>query len=236
MKEQIEILVKLQNIETETGSIRIMLDGLPDKLTLMDTRLSESEQLITDEISLVDELKKNYRALESDVKTNLSRIEKSQENLRVVKTNKEYQALLKEIEDFKKKNSKIEDEMITSLDRIEETEKNIAGKKEEYSALEKQLKKEKDSLKREATKRKKKLAQLEADRNHVSEKADPALLKKFTQVRERINIAIVPVIDYVCGGCNMNIPPQLYNDLHRWDSLEFCPHCQRIIYWEKQEE
>ena len=36
-----------------------------------------------------------------------------------------------------------------------------------------------------------------------------------------------------CQGCNMNIPPQLYNILQRGDAIELCPNCNRIIYWDK---
>jgi predicted nucleic acid-binding Zn-ribbon protein len=45
-----------------------------------------------------------------------------------------------------------------------------------------------------------------------------------------VGLAVVPVKDAVCHGCNVNLPPQLYNELFRCDSLRFCPNCQRIIY------
>ena len=65
-------------------------------------------------------------------------------------------------------------------------------------------------------------------------KIDPKLLKKFSIVKEMVSgRAIAEVKDAVCLGCNMKIPPQTYNELQRTDRLECCPHCQRIIYWEK---
>jgi uncharacterized protein len=45
----------------------------------------------------------------------------------------------------------------------------------------------------------------------------------------------VPVSDAVCNGCNVNLPPQLYNELQRSDTLRYCPNCQRIIYWKEAE-
>jgi predicted nucleic acid-binding Zn-ribbon protein len=44
-------------------------------------------------------------------------------------------------------------------------------------------------------------------------------------------IAISQVVNATCSGCNMNIPPQMYNELQKRDSLKFCPNCERIIYW-----
>jgi hypothetical protein len=44
-------------------------------------------------------------------------------------------------------------------------------------------------------------------------------------------VGIIAVIDAVCQGCHMNIPPQMYNELQRGDNLTKCPMCQRLIYW-----
>ncbi|OIN97247.1 MAG: hypothetical protein AUJ48_00280 [Deltaproteobacteria bacterium CG1_02_45_11] len=166
---------------------------------------------------------------------NLSQAARSQEKLRSIKTNKEYQSILKEIEELTAKNSKIEDTMLEYLDRIDRSEKNIATRKEDYLRLSDQANSEKIIINQEAEEGKKKLARLETDWDEVASKVDPELMKKYMMIKEQLGrgIAIVPVKDAVCHGCNMNIPPQVYNELQRFDSLKFCPHCQRIIYWKE---
>ncbi|UCD32982.1 MAG: hypothetical protein JSV38_03655, partial [Desulfobacterales bacterium] len=81
---------------------------------------------------------------------------------------------------------------------------------------------------------KERLAELENDWESVSGKIDSGLLKTYDLIKERNKgrLAVVPVKDAVCHGCNVNLPPQLYNELYRGDTLKFCPNCQRIIYWE----
>ena len=66
---------------------------------------------------------------------------------------------------------------------------------------------------------------------------DAGLLNIFNQVKAKQDnlVAIVAVQDAVCQGCNMNIPPQVYNELLRYDSLRYCPSCFRIIYWQDQD-
>jgi predicted nucleic acid-binding Zn-ribbon protein len=49
----------------------------------------------------------------------------------------------------------------------------------------------------------------------------------------RRGLAMVPVKNGTCQGCNMNIPPQLFNTLQRGNSIEVCGNCNRIIYWDK---
>ena len=235
MKEQIDMLIRLQMIETETDRIKSTLIAVSKRFESLDAGLKKFERTVEDQESIINELKKKYRNFESDTKMNLDRVKKTQAKLRSVKTNKEYQSILKEIEDVNAKNSKIEDEMIECLDRMDETEKIIATKKDEYLQLSDRIKSEKDTINQEAEQGKKKLAELETDRKVVSGMVDPELLKKYFMIKEQNQggLAIVPVKDAVCHGCNVNLPPQLYNELHRCDTLRFCPNCHRIIYWKE---
>jgi len=232
MKEQIKVLVKLQYLDTETARIKSTLNDVSKKLENLDSSLIEIEQTITNQESVLDELKKQYRDYESDAKMNFAKNKKSQEKLRSVKTNKEYQSLLKEIEDVKSKNSLIEDKMIECLDRIDETEEIIAKKKDDYLQLSDHIKSEKQNIEQEAGIDKKKLDELDLDRNNVSGLIDSQLFKKYLVIKEQHHggLAVVPVKDAVCHGCNVNLPPQLYNELFKYNSLKFCPNCQRIIY------
>lgn len=234
MKEQIDILVKLQKIEIESGDIKSKLSGVSEKLDSFDAGLKEFEQSIVDKKSLLNDLTKKYRSYDSDVQANLVMVKKSQGKLVAVKTNREYQALLKEIEELKKKNSQAEDEMLLCLDRIDETEKDISVEKDEYSTLKEKVSSDKETIMREVEHGKERLAKLKAEWNSISSKVKPELLKRYMMVGQRVKgTAIASVKKSVCSGCNVNIPPQMYNELQRCDSLEFCPNCQRIIYWEQ---
>ena len=232
MKEQIKVLVRLQHLDTETVRIKSTLNNVSKKLEKLDSSLKEIEQTIKDQESVLDELKKQYRDYESDVKINLAKNKKSQEKLRSVKTNKEYQSMLKEIEDVKSKNSLIEDKMIECLDRMDETENIIAKKKDEYLQFSDRITSEKQSIEHEVGIDKEKLNELNLDRKNVSDIIDSQLLKTYLMIKEQHQggLAVVPVKDAVCHGCNVNLPPQLYNELFRYSSLKFCPNCQRIIY------
>jgi hypothetical protein len=232
MREQIEVLVKLQQIETETVQIKSALNGVSKKLEDLDSGVKLFEQTIEEQERIINDLKKQYRDYESAIQLNLEKEQKIQVKLRSVKNNKEYQALLKEIEDVGGKNSEIEDKMIEFLDRMDITEKIIATKKDEYINIFENAKSEKESIKQNTEAKKKRLGELEMKSAEVSGLVDPELLKRYLNIKEQDpgELAVVPVKDAVCYGCNVNLPPQLYNELFRCDSLRFCPNCQRIIY------
>jgi len=235
-KEQIASLVKLQQIEIEAGKIKTKLSHVDQRLGKLDERLLDFKQVIEEQESVVNEMNQKYRSYEADVRLNVDKIKKSEAKLSSVKTNKEYQASLKEIDDLKEKNSKLEDEMIQFLDRIEEAENIHKAKMAEYSELQTQMQIEKETIQKETDEGKRLLADLDVQWKAVSSGIDGDLLVIYNKAKSNQSnaIGIVEVADAVCQGCHMNIPPQMYNELQRGDSLKRCPICERIIYWKKE--
>jgi uncharacterized protein len=233
-EEQIVTLVKLQKIDTEAQKLKSFLKKLPVRIGILDERLEKFMRTVEEEESLISELNKKYRTYESDVKLNLGMIQKSQEKLRSVKTNKEYQSSLKEIEDIKSKNSKIEDEMLEFLERIESAERDLNERRDAYSKIVDETNREKVSIEKDSDQCKQKLVELESERNAVTDLLDSTILDIFYRVKAKQPdaVAIAEVKDAVCQGCNLNIPPQLYIELQHRNSLKNCPSCERIIYWE----
>ena len=237
-KEQIVALVNLQQIEIETGSVKTKISNVDQRLEKLDDRLHDFKQVIEKQESVINELNQKYRDYETDVRMNLDAIKKSEAKLSSVKTNKEYQAFLKEIDDIKEKNSKLEDDMIDFLDRIEAAENTLNTKMAEYSELQTRLNNEKETIQKETEEGKRQLEDLDAQLKTVAAGIDAALLATYNKVKALQNnaIGIVAVTDAVCQGCNMNIPPQMYNELQRGDSLKRCPICDRIIYWKDEKK
>lgn len=237
-KEQIVSLVNLQRIEIETNSVNTKIGNVDQRLENLDENLRDFKQVIEKQESVIDELNQKYRDYETDVRMNLDGIKKSEAKLSSVKTNKEYQAFLKEIDDLKEKNSKLEDDMIEFLDRIEDAEKILNEKITEYSELEARLNSEKETIQKETEEGKRQLESLDAERKTVASGINADLLATYNRVKslQSNGIGIVAVTNAVCQGCNMNIPPQMYNELQRGDGLKKCPICDRIIYWKDEKK
>ncbi|MBW2252531.1 MAG: hypothetical protein JRF60_18400, partial [Deltaproteobacteria bacterium] len=130
--QDIAALVNLQMINIETGKIEWLLQDVPVRIKRLDQRFEEFSRNVENDEKVISELNKKYRTYESDIQLNLGKIAKSQEKLRAVKTNKEYQSSLKEIEDIKAINSKIEDEMLEFLEQIESAEQALNERRQQY--------------------------------------------------------------------------------------------------------
>jgi predicted nucleic acid-binding Zn-ribbon protein len=233
-KEQIEILVELQAIETERFQLEKRMESEPDKLRVLDEELAARGGLLESEEKGLADLKKEYRTCEADLQINSERVKKLQERLRSVKTNREYQATLKEIDELNAKNSTIEDRMIDALERLENSDKEMHEKKADLDRFAAQTEEEKAAIEKEIAAARARLEVLEEQRKQTASGLDAGLMRTYHRIRDRgVTVAIAPVVRAVCQGCNMNIPPQMFNELQRFDSLKLCPFCERILYWKE---
>lgn len=232
IEEQIQRLVAIQDVEGQIEQAGREIVAMGQTGLALDQELAEREaQLIADQTAL-DDLKKNYRQLESESADNSQMVIKSKAKLPRVKTNKEYQSILKEIEDIQNKNSAIEDRMIAQLDRIESVEAAIREKQVQLAAFMDACRRKQERLADNVSKQRQKVAQLGERRADISAEADPKIIVLLEEVKKKVRgSAVVAVQQAICMGCHMNIPAQLFNELQRFDELRFCPHCHRIIYW-----
>lgn len=232
IKDQIKILVKLQDIETEKSKLETEMDNVAKQIEALDLELDTFKTKVEADELCIKDLNKKYRSDESDLEANQDLLIKSQEKLESVKNNKEYQSILKEIDDLKDKKSQIEDTMIECLQRVDEAEEKLQSTKQEYSQLSEKNAIEKETIRKQLDQGREKLDDLTKEWEAVSKTVDPEMMEQYLDLKGKIKgLVIAPVNNSICDGCHMNIPPQMYNELQRFDSLKYCPFCYRMIYW-----
>jgi uncharacterized protein len=230
-REQIQLLIALQDKEAAALKIEVVLDGLPAKIAALEVGLKEFEDAIAREKETLAELKKAYRSWDAEIQINQARVKKREEQLRAVKTNKEYQVILKEVEEIKKISSRIEDETIVCLEKIDAAENAVTEKQAAYLAEETEVKQQKAIFMTEADQQRQALNELLVQRDSLCEKIDDKIMRLYQNIKANARgIAVVQVKNCICMGCHMNIPPQMYNELHRENELRTCPHCHRMLY------
>ncbi|MFZ5564411.1 MAG: zinc ribbon domain-containing protein, partial [Thermodesulfobacteriota bacterium] len=121
-KDEMMVLVALQETQSEKDRITAFLNDVPKRLAKLDARQQEAEQRFKEKETAVAEKRKSYKSLEQDIKSRQDNIKKSDAKLFSIKNNKEYQAVLKEIDDLKRQSTKIEDQMLEILFVVEKEE------------------------------------------------------------------------------------------------------------------
>ena len=230
------MLVKRQDIDSEIKRLAVRKDDLPEEKEKLEEERVSFEQGIEEDKERLDALNQAHSNKEKELRENIESAKKTKNRLLEVKTNKEYEAMLKEIENINKKNSSIEDEIITLLEEVEKAgtalKEREAERVEYIKNNERNIKKIDEEIDSIDSLLKKMLAEDAKCREIIK----PDLIKKYDLIKEKRNgQAVVPVWKEVCGGCHMNIPPQLYIELQKYEKVRLCPNCNRIIYWEDRE-
>ena len=231
MNELIEQLVALQEIDLVIDKIDSEIKQEQDGLDGRISSLVEREGRISEQETLIEDLEKERRTLEDEMADKIAHVKERQSKMMQVQTSREQTALLKEIEDAKK-NVKENEEKIVSI--MEQVEKLTTETSEEKNLL----KTEKTLVDEEKEKVKSVIEELSKGKKTKKNKRDKqadavngTMIQKYEILRERRNgLAIVNVLEGVCQGCFMNLPPQKYNMLLRGDQVLECPSCQRLIY------
>jgi len=181
----------------------------------------------------LEEQKKDRRTKEGMLQMEIDRIHKSEGHLKDIKTQKEYQALLKEVEQGKKLNASREEDVLKLTADIEERERVSSEKAEALKTKEGEYAREKESLEGELSRIEAEFDGKRKEWEEIAKKVKPNILKMYQKVSERRNAtSVVPVRSGACTGCHMNLPPQLYNQVQKGHDLLQCPSCHRIFYWE----
>ncbi|MBN1613410.1 MAG: hypothetical protein JW950_02975 [Deltaproteobacteria bacterium] len=190
---------------------------------------------LEDERKHLNELYKIHREKENKLKSGQDNLSKAKDRLFEVKTNKEYQAILKEIEAIETKRSDTEDEIIACLDEIDHREKALKEKEQEFKEYRIRYEADRRKIEEDIANLDAELVAAQQKIREIRKQLPESILRKYEMIKGLNNgLAVVSVWKEVCNGCHMNIPPQLYNDLQRSADLLSCPHCSRIIYWNSQ--
>ena len=153
-----------------------------------------------------------------------------------IKTNKEYYAMLKEIEGTRRTTAAREEELLALLSRYEETEKRLAEQKTELDEVSGRYRERMVEVEARMGSFDGDIGKFLARKRQVSSALEPGMVRRFEMIFERRDgIAIVPARNYSCKGCHMHISPQLFNLLQREERVHTCPNCNRILYYEPAE-
>ena len=224
------MLEELQEVDQLIDDLKATQNGLQAELSGINQGVDAvREEVATLETSLT-QLESEKVVLEATHTAELENITRSETNMKEIKTNKEFQAVGREITAAKKQVTDIEEQLLQKIGRIEELSGVLAAKKSTCAEL------ADNSAQRTVAKQAeidKIQAEIDADvvrRESVTKEIPANLVKKFTILREqRRGKALAIARDGYCMGCNMHLPPQLYNNLYKYEELLACPHCQRIL-------
>lgn len=229
----LQALIELQNIDSVILDLQQKISDFPKIVQRLDKQIADHENKLQTMQLRLEEQEKLRRMKELDVDSRSVQIKKYQGQLLLVKTNKEYSALLAEINGLKTKNSLTEDDILELMESIERVKKAIT---ETQQDLEKekskihQIKQEKEVEQEEVHQT---LAKEQENRHQIVSTIEEKVLKEYSKLLQlRNGLAVASVKEEgVCCGCHVALTPQMFAEVRTGQYLHRCPTCFRFLYW-----
>ncbi|MEZ0312351.1 MAG: zinc ribbon domain-containing protein [Myxococcota bacterium] len=234
MLQQMLDLYEIQKIDLGIRDVQKRLDEIPKDLRRLESQTGDLKHEVDKTRLERDALLREIKTLEDSVVMENQKHKKWESRLAEIRNQREYLALSREIEGGKRQNREAEEKVQELKKRQAELEKKLGDMQTQVSSQEGEATSERTKVDTDVNAVKEKLTSETQRRDELLPKIPRPLLAKYDSIRaKRLGIGIVPVIGGLCQGCNMRIPPQLFNILQRGQTVEQCPSCQRIIFWDK---
>lgn len=233
MRDQLRLLEELQRKDARVQEIESLMKTLPQQVRAAELAIEELEKMLAHERAQLAESEAFRKGQEDEQRDAAELLQRAKSKATQVRNLRESGAAQRELEATRRQMDTREEEVQKLSDALKQQHEKI----DEHEA---KLRGERDALNAQRGLLDKRLAELQVQLEDVRKEREvtakslrPDVLKKYGALKVRRGLAVVAVRDGTCSGCNMNIPPQLYNILQRGTSLELCPNCHRIIYWSK---
>jgi uncharacterized protein len=230
LRNNLKSLYELQEIDLRIDGLDNEKGQLLAESQALEAKLAEARQKIEARREEAEALAAEKAELENSLGGETDNIARSEAHQKEIKTQKEYTAVSKEITGAKKLIAELEDQILQKINAIEEINTDIAKQEADLAELEKNVAEQQEEVQRKVEALDSGIATDVTTREATVKGLPASIMKRYTRLRDqRRGVAVVEARDGNCMGCNMHLPPQLYNTLFRGDEVLTCPHCQRIL-------
>lgn len=233
MKNQLQHLFQLNQLDLKIHELEDGLAAIPVRQGEIEAALSEKRNALELKTNALAELEKTKRDKEGEVAMAEARLKDFQGKLSQIKTNKEYQAALKELTDTKKSNKAIEDQILELMTSAEALKKEKEELEVSLKDLETSFEKERQDLESKEKSLQGMILEVDQEKQKILSQLDAKVLSTYQRIKKVKRDAVSFVEGGVCQGCFMNIPPQLYIEIQKTTAVHSCPSCSRILYLQK---
>jgi len=232
MDDQLNLLIQLQEIDVNIRAIAAQKKRLPEALAVLESKRTAHVAALESAKGALLAAQKNKRDRDQDLEAGMQKVDKLRTRTSEIKNNKEYQALLKEIETVELENKTIEDDIISLMEKIDAATTGIATAEQRLHEEEAAIRAEQKQHEAEFAKVEKELRSVEQARQKIVSQVQPAVLSQYEKLLiTKAGIAIAAARGESCSGCFMSIPPQVFVDVKKNVSIISCPNCGRILYY-----
>jgi len=228
----------LQDIELQIVDIRRQIGRLERRLTAQTRKVEQMRQALAAEREEVRRDQARFDTLDVDLKARQQNIERLRAHLNTVRTNKEYAAVLAQLNNEKADASRLENQAMELMQAVEQKKQELAAREQEQEAEARKCEQYEADLRQARASFAGRLGELESRRRQAMQTLDAQVVSLFERLSQRYDGEVMAEVqqpnprqdEYVCGGCYMALRPDVANALKVRDEIQTCKNCGRILY------
>lgn len=236
-QNDLEKLQELQEIIYEKIGLEKNIKEIPKLLVTQEEMLVRLKKTFIDKNADYEKVKSEEIDLKNKLLETESLREKNEKNMELVTTQREIEALDKEIKDLSEKEQDHRKALQQKEKFLFELDNQIKEQTSMIEQNETELNDRRKKIQAEISEKQKQLDILKKKESKLTENLDAELVFKFERIiKNKMGVGIVAIKGNVCHGCHMILPVQFANEVRIGEDFVFCPYCSRILFYEESSE
>ncbi|AFG37561.1 zinc ribbon domain-containing protein [Spirochaeta africana] len=232
LQETFEKLRELQEIIAEKFAIEAEIQEIPKTLSTKTDVLQRMKRSFIERNEKYESTRKHLADLRVRLSEAEAAREKYEQQMDLIKTQREYEALDKEIREASDREQNLRREIQREERALEEVQAVLSREESMIQDQEKDLEVEQERIREQQGDKEATLKALLKKEHAITPDLDDDLIFKFERIiRSKEGVGIVPIKKGTCSGCHMMLPNQLVNDVRSGEHIHNCPYCSRILFW-----
>ncbi len=241
MGAKLDALRHLQDIELQIVDIRRQLAAKQNGAQRQAQRLKEAEQALAAAREDLRHAQVELDALDVEIKSRNAHVSRLRDNLNAVRTNKEYAAVLSQLNNEKAEATRLEARLFQLYEAVEAKKKAVAEQQSAVEAEAARLQNLRGQLDQAQNSFRQRIELLEQQRAAAAARLEPKDRELFDRVSERYDGEVMARVvrthprrdEFICDGCNVALAVERANALLTRDDIITCDNCGRVLYMER---
>ena len=237
MNQTLEQLIKLQEIDQRLLEIKEHMGDLPGTVDSQESKIASLKVENQQKQERLLEIAKSIRHHEAEIENFSTKLGKYKEQLFLVKSNKEYDAISQEIDHMRTSISESESAQIAFEEEKLELEENNKLNINKIESITESLTSNRSELQAAMAETTHEQEKLTSNRNILYKDIEPNYLNQYETLRiARNGVGMVSIIEAACGGCYSQLPLQTVIEIRENKQIITCPNCSVLQFWDGSEE
>lgn len=232
VKRDLHVLISIAKLDASLNAARKELSVLPTKVARAKQALEDIAERERDSKNQMEEMTKEARTLEQQLEDNAEKTNKYRAQLMQVESNKEYTAMLHEIDYMEKDTDAKEERLLILMDELDREKADNETFLERSAAEKSTFESEITDLETRTRSVEGEVAKLESEKPKLLAELDPRIKKRYDRILAKMNdFAVTHIQSDICQGCFTRIPPQVAVEVRKNEELITCEACGRILVY-----